>query len=118
MILLAGVGTTVRIAYRLSDTQSIDGTGHQTWNLRKEMMVSQFELKIMPENDPSSIMPSRALTDLLPAALPCLASTQNTFDKTGWFPRAASLQSMHHIPLHYPTLMLSSARYTGPSFRE
>ena len=81
-------------------------------------MVSQFELIIMSESDPSSISPSLALTDHLLVALPCLASTQNTLDKTDWFPRAASLQSMHYISLHYPTLPLLSARYTGPWFRE
>jgi hypothetical protein len=82
------------------------------------MMVSQFELKIMSECDPNSLLPSRALTDHLLIALPCLESTHNTLDKTDWFPRAASLLSMHHIPLHYPTLPLSSARHTGPLFRE
>ena len=82
------------------------------------MMVFQFELKIMSENDPSSIMPSRALTDLLSVALPCPASTQNNFDKISCCTRAASLQPMHHNPLYYPTLLLTSARYTGPWFRE
>ena len=46
------------ITYRSSDTQSIYNTGHQIWNLRSEMMVSQFELKIMSEIDPGSILPS------------------------------------------------------------
>ena len=45
------------------------------------MMVFQFELKIMPENDPSSIMPSRALMDLLPVALPRVHTKHSRLDQ-------------------------------------
>jgi hypothetical protein len=80
------------------------------------MMASQIELKIMSETDPGSTLPRRALTDHLLIALPRVNPK---------YPRQNRLvcarfqyASMRHIPLHYPALPLSSARYTGPWLRE
>ena len=79
-------------------------------------MVSQFELKIMPETDPSSLLPSRALTDQLLVALPRVKSKHPRQDRLV----AARTQSEAYAPLcvALPTIAVVVRPITGPWFRE
>ncbi len=79
-------------------------------------MISQFELKIITETDPSSILPSRALTDHLLVALPDVNTTHPRQDRLV----SARFQSAVYAP-HSAALLtmpLSPAREIGPWFRE
>jgi hypothetical protein len=48
--------------FHLSGKQQIDKTGQQAWNLRREWVVFQFELKIIAATDANKIVPPRAAT--------------------------------------------------------